>query len=136
MTNRADLWAGSVAPNPFAGNIERRSYDAARLINAAPALIVISRAVPLTGETIQLPPQTVRLELLHPLRGGSEAIDAMLNEISIQFGVIIGYRGHPTIPNTDVQRADRFFWGGIMWEVTDFMPTFTDILLATLIVKP
>ena len=134
--NRADLWAGTLAPNPQRGNTEIRGYDTARLIGARPFTVVITRPDPLTNEVIVLPPQVVRLEVLHPIRGASEQIDNLMNELSVQYGVLVGFKQCPGIPDTDVQRADQFPYGGLLYEVTDFINAVPGILLATLTIKP
>lgn len=120
--NRADVWLGSTAPNPQAGNQEIRGFDTARLIDSRPSTIVVSRRDPDTKTTIQLPPQTVRIEAIQNIRGAKDMSDGMVS-ISEQYVVVIGFRNHPTRPNTNLIRADRFFFQERMYEVIEFIDT-------------
>lgn len=130
MTNKADMWAGSVAPNPQRGNAEARGYDTARTISARGYQIVIQRAIPGTTEVENLPPQIVRIEVLQSARQALELHEPML-AISRQYVVVMGYKDHPTIPNTDMKRADRFFFANLEWEIIEFIPTLPGRLLVS-----
>lgn len=71
-----------------------------------------------------LPAQTVRLETLASQRvmqtegGVTHLIDAMA----------LGYKGHPTIADTDLRPGDRFAAGGVAYEAVIVMPAHTDNL--------
>lgn len=127
--NRADRWAGSSRVNPQRGNTEERTFDTARLIAESPYTIIITRWNPITKLTFQLAPQIVRIELYHPTRGGIEAISPMMNELSIQNVVVIGYKDHPTIPNTDMMRGDQFLYQNLRYDINETIPTITGVLL-------
>lgn len=131
--NRADQWLGQLAPNAQKGNTELRGNDTARLINARPSTVTILRQV--DGHTVALPPQTVRLEVVQSIRNANEQRDAML-AVTKQYLVIIGYKGCPGIPDTDIQRADQFFYANLMFEVQEFLPTVPGRLLASGQVTP
>lgn len=130
--NRADRWLGDTTPM-VAGNTTSYAGDTARRIADRPSTIVVSRRDPTTGATIQLAPQTVRIEVAQ--RGSDEQFDAMVS-ISHQYVVLIGYKDHPTIPNTNLLRADEFFFNGRMYEVVDFIDTVPGRLLASAELTP
>jgi hypothetical protein len=48
---------------------------------------------------------------------------------------VIGYKGHATITDTDIQRGDRFLYGGRMYEVESIVPNFEDRVVANCKVK-
>lgn len=133
MTNRADVWAGSTTPFPTQGNTEVRAMDTARLIAARPSIIVVSRDV--KGKTIQLAPQTVRVEVVQNIRGVSEANGVMVSTTK-QYTVIIGYKDHPTIPNTNLLRADRFYYQGRIYDIVEYVDTVPGRLLVSAELKP
>lgn len=128
MTNLADIWLTNSAPNPQHGNTEMRGMDTARLIDARPTMQVFSRLV--NGRTVYLPPQRVRLEVIQNIRGANEQRDALLATTK-QYVVIIGFLDNPTIPDTDLLRADQFFFNDRMWEVIEFIDTVPGRLLAS-----
>ena len=133
--NKADLWLGNTAPLSNSGNTEERGMDTVRLIAQRPCQIVISRLDPVTQKTIQLPPQTVWLDVVQSIRNASEQFDAMVS-ISDQYVVIIGYKGNPFAPDTDLQRADQFFYANQIWDVVEFLPTVPGRLLASGSLRP
>ena len=126
--NLADIWLTNSAPNPQQGNVELRGMDTARLIDARPSLVVFSRLV--NDRTVQLPPQRVRLEVIQNIRGANEQRDALLATTK-QYVVIIGFLDNPTIPDTDLLRADQFYFNDRMWEVIEFIDTVPGRLLAS-----
>ncbi len=133
--NRADRWAGSAAPNPQRGNTEERGYDTARTIAARPFQIIIQRSVPGSDENVNLPPQVVRIEILQSARQALELHNTML-AISRQYVVVMGFKDHPTIPDTDLKRADRFFYDNLEWEIIEFIPTIPGRLLVSAMATP
>ena len=138
--NKADLWAGNLAPLSNSGNTEERGMDTLRLINSRPCTIVISRDVvdltaPSGTRTIQLPPQTVWLDVIQSIRNASEKADAVMSS-SDQYVVIVGVKDNPFMPNTDMIRNDQFFYQNLMWEVVEFLPTVPGRLLASGDLRP
>jgi hypothetical protein len=131
--NKADLWAGSTNPFADSGNTELRGVDTARTIAERPSIIVVSRLV--NGRTIQLPPQTVRIEILQNPREANEQRDGMV-AISKQYVVVIGVKDHPTLPNTDLLRADQFFFQERMYEVAEFIASIPGRLMVSAMVTP
>lgn len=75
--------------------------------------------------------QTVRLETLSGDRqiigsgGVVHQIDAM----------VLGYKGHPTITDTDLRAGDRFTVSSVHYEVIAIMPAHTDNLQVYLKVR-
>lgn len=66
--------------------------------------------------------QTVRLETLASQR-------AVVGEGGITFqcdAMLLGYYGHSTVANTDIQAGDRFRAGGVDYEVVIRLPAHTD----------
>lgn len=86
------------------------------LIALKPTSITVKR-----GATT-LSAQTVRLETLASQR-------AVVGEGGITHqcdALLLGYYGHPTVANTDIQAGDRFRAGGVDYEVIIKMPAHVD----------
>ncbi len=132
--NKADLWLGNTPPLATWGNQEYRGFDTARLIAARPSIILITRRLP-SGDVIQLPPQTVRVEIIESPRNDSEKQDAMVS-ISKQYLEIIGNKDNPYLPDTDLQRGDMFLINGLQGEILEFIPTIPGRLLASGAITP
>jgi hypothetical protein len=107
------------------------------MIQEKPSVVALERRVPGAGSitTITLPQQTVRLEVIQNIRGSAEPSNAWF-DVSKQFVVMIGYKDHPYIPNTDVQRADLFFYLGLMWEVVEVINNVPGRLLVNANLQP
>ena len=98
-----------------------RAYDTARVIADKPTSITVRRA----GATLDA--QTVRLEVSSHMP--AQANGPNVTSTNLQT-VVVGYKNHPTIADTDVQRGDRFFAGGQMYEVVQVLADVPDRLLA------
>jgi hypothetical protein len=120
MTPDLNAWLGNTPPlTAWLDDIDR-AYDTARLIAEQSTEITVRRA------GVAQAAQTVRLE---PSGGPSVSV----GELSIPSDVdvlIIGYKGHPSVSNTDIQRGDRFFEGDVWYEVTQTVPDLPGRLLA------
>lgn len=90
-------WTAS--PNQWAMNNNDRAYQTERRILQKPTTIVVYRAGTALDE------QTVRLDLAtsNPMK----QVDPNVKDAAIQM-LVIGYKGHPEIDNTDLQRGDQF----------------------------
>ncbi len=66
---------------------------------------------------------------LEPLSGPSESSGANTS-MSYAGVLIVGYKDHPTIANTNIQRGDRFKAGGQNYEVKQVLPDTPSRLLA------
>lgn len=133
--SRAAIWTGNftsveVPPDPV-----DRAADTAMMIADKPSVIAFERKVPGSNTTITLPQQTVRLEIIQNIRGSTEMQDAWV-DVSKQYVVVVGMKDHPTIPDTDVQRADLFLHLGFMWEVIEVINNVPGRLLANAVVQP
>jgi hypothetical protein len=92
-----------------------RAGMAWRRINDRPTSITIRRA----GEMLDA--QTVRIEWSGYAREDEDAdvaVDAMPGVGRL---TVFGVRGHPTVPDTDIQRGDRFVVGAADVEVIALM---------------
>lgn len=133
--NRADVWLGNTAPNGQPGNVEVRAMDTARLIAQRPSIIIVIRRNPDTGVDDFLPPQTVRIEVIQSIRSAGEQRNSQL-EVPKQYVVVIGLRNHPTLPNLNVLRADRFFYQERVYEIIEMIDTVPGRLLASAELTP
>lgn len=115
-------WLGSTEPLANWSNADR-AYDTARhIVEQSSSITIVSR---LSGS---LPgAQTVRLEPL-----GGVPIEARSgNAVAANADVlIVGYKSHPSIADTDIQRGDRFLYDDQMYTVTQVLPNVPDRLLA------
>lgn len=110
-----------------------RGFDTARLVNARPSTVVFTRD---TGDgDFALPPQTLRLEVVQNIRGNVEIRDAMIASTK-QYVVIVGYKDNPLAPDTNILRADRFFYQEREYEVIEIIDTVPGRLLATANLTP
>lgn len=114
-----DAWGGST----FAlddWRDEDDAYDAARLITDKATSITVVR------DGVEQSAQTVRIEELgRPRPYLTEAGETGQADI-----LILGYKSHPSITDTDLQRGDRFAVDGQGYEVVMVMPGLTDSLQA------
>lgn len=117
-TSRAlDAWRGK----------EGRPGSVAQMIADDPFSITVSRES--AGVTTQLAAQTVRIAQ----RGttGTEAYIRMGAGVNTrQDVVVLGYKNHPTITNTNLVYGDRFAYNGKYYRVTLVEKDFTDRLIA------
>lgn len=98
-----------------------RAVDTARLIADKPSSITVRRA------GAALAAQTVRLEPINSTPSNRRGEIADTSTIKM---LIIGYRDHATIADTNVQRGDRFFFDGQMYSVLQVMTGVPSRLLA------
>lgn len=85
-----------------------------------------STSVVVTRDGAQLVAQTVRLE---PIGNPAQrtATGALVGAGAV---MVLGYKGHPTVTDTNLTRGDRFLSGGMMYEVVQVQPGYTDRLIA------
>lgn len=98
-----------------------RAADAWSHILEKPTSIVLVR-----GKNTTLAAQTVRIEFTSTTRG-TEVEGQGGGQSSNQSVVIFGVRDHPTIPDTNIERDDRFRADGIFFRVTDVVKTIGQI---------
>ena len=110
-----DAWAGNTFPLGGWLDIDD-AVDAARIIGDKSVSVTVVR-----DGTAQ-DAQTVRIE--EAGRGRSYQSEA--GETAQADVVILGYKGHPGIDDTDIQRGDRFAYEGQGYEVVMVIPGLTD----------
>lgn len=132
--NRGNIWSGAAFPQRTP-DVVQRAVDTAVTISERPSTVVVSRLV--DGVTVQLPPQTVRIEVVQNVRTSNE-LRARTEGISIpeQYLVLMGYKDHPAIPDTDVQFADLIFYQGRMYEILELITTVPGRLLVSAMLTP
>jgi hypothetical protein len=116
-----DAWAGDTFPlSTWIDDVDP-GVDTARLIADKSTSITIVRA------GTEQDAQTVRIEDIHdrPRSYMTEAGETGQAEV-----LVIGYKGHPSISDTDIQRGDRFAVAGVGYEVVAVVPGLTDQLQA------
>jgi len=115
-----NAWLGSTPPLSTWLDDADRAFDTARVIADKPAVITITR---LGGA---LAAQTVRLE---PAGGAADATFTMgaLGKAGV---IILGYKSHPAIADTNLKRGDTFAYDGQFYLVVQVLPDVPDRLLA------
>lgn len=89
-------------------DITDRMKTTADRIAAKPTSIVVTR------DGAQRPAQVVRLDL----QSASASVQRGPNaETGVLRVLITGYKGYPELADTDLQRGDRFYTGGVLYEV-------------------
>ena len=75
--------------------------------------------------------QTVRLETLASQRAvvGNGGITYQCDAL------LLGYKNHPTVTDSNIQAGDRFKAGGISYEVIIVLPAHVDCIQAYLLVR-
>jgi hypothetical protein len=90
-------------------------------IKERPSEIIIRRSTSTT-----LDAQTVRIEA-EGFPGQSRGENAVISLSSV---IILGYKNHPDIDDTDIGRGDRFHYGGSNYEVVEVTVNFQDRVMA------
>lgn len=127
--NRGSLWSSGISPVTTPPDTISRAVDTWNMIQEKPSTIVLQRKTPNTDVTVSLPAQTVRLEIIQNIRESNELRDQWVAVPRIYVEMVC-MKDHPTIPNTDIQRADLFFYRGRMYEVTEVIDSIPGRLLA------
>lgn len=120
LSNRGAMWMSLVTPVQQP-NVQQLAVDTARTIAERPSTITVQRDKG-NEEYVTLDPQVVRIEVVQSIRDSGESRDSMV-AVSRQYVVGMGYKDHPSIPNTDVQRGDTFFWKHRTYEVQEVIDT-------------
>lgn len=81
---------------------QNRALEAWQRIGDQPTTIAIQRG------TVTLDPQTVRIEFSNSAREDLDLRSGLDITPGVQRAVVFGVRQHPTEPDTDIQRGDRF----------------------------
>lgn len=123
--SRVDAWLTNSFPLGAWVDDHDLGVDTAILISDKPTSITVVRA----GSSLAA--QTVRIETL----GGDRKVQTAGGVVHQIDALVLGYKGHPTITNTDLQPGDRFKLEGRMFEVIALMPGLVDSLQALCSVK-
>ena len=117
---KADAWLGNSFPlSDWVDDVDR-SINVARLIADKSTSITIVRA------GVAQAAQTVRIEeMARPREVQTEGGQTALADV-----FILGYYGHPTITDTDLQTGDRFAVSGVGYEIVGLLVGMTDSLQA------
>lgn len=138
MINR---WLGNSVPLQKWSNVEDRSSDTARLIDAKPSWVRLMRPVEDYADVtapptlIELPAQKVRIEVIQSIRSAGEQRNTQV-EVPKQYTIVIGLRDHPTQPNLDIRRGDRFFYQERTFECMEFIETIPGRLMVSCELTP
>lgn len=118
--SRIDAWSGAAFPLGAWLDDHDLAYDTALIIADKIQSITVNR------NGVELGAQNVRLEPV----GGDARIMTEAGQVRKINMIIVGYKGHPTITNTDLKPGDRFAVSGLLYEVIAVMPALTDSLQA------
>jgi|SRR6185369_5546430 len=132
--NRGMRWLGKITPVQRTDPLMRAVDTAYRIDSWPSATIVITRDNG-DGNVVNLPAQTIRIEVIQNIRSGVELRDALV-AISKQYIVLVGYLNHPTIRDADLKRADTFMYKGRMYEIIEIIDTIPGRLLASADLTP
>ena len=106
-----DAWAGSTFPLGGWFDVDD-AYDTARLITDKSTSVTVVR------DGAELAAQTVRIEEMgRPRPYLTEAGETAHADV-----LVLGYKGHPSIDDTDLQRGDRFAVDGQGYEIVMVTP--------------
>lgn len=100
------------------------AVDTAFMIADKPTSITVTRIA--AGVTTVLAAQTVRIEEFR----GNRQVTTSAGQVYQVDAVILGYKGHATIVNTNLQPGDRFAIAGVRYEVIVLVVALTDSLQA------
>lgn len=133
ISNRGAQWMSYISPQQQP--IEQQfAVDTERTIMERPSTIIIKRDLG-DADYVTLDPQVVRIEVVQSIRDSGENRDAMV-AISRQYVVLMGFREHPTIPNTNIQRGDTFYFQNRTYEVQEIIDTLPGRLMASADLTP
>lgn len=104
--SKIDAWTGNSFPLSDWIDVDR-GVDTARLIADKSTSITIVRA------GVAQAAQTVRIEDM----GRPREVQTEGGQTAIADTLILGYYGHPTITDTDLQTGDRFAVSGVGYEI-------------------
>ena len=120
MPTRVDAWSTNSFPLADWLNDVDRGVDTALLISEQPVSIAVRRG------TVTLAAQTVRIDALRTPR----QIQGDGGVVITADALVVGYAGHPTIADTDLQPGDRFVADGRAYEIVGILPALADALHA------
>lgn len=117
---RVDAWSTNIFPLADWLDDVDRGVDTALLISEQPVSIAVRRG------SATLATQTVRIDALRTPR----QIQGEGGVVITAEALIVGYAGHPTITDTDLQPGDSFVANGRAYEIVGLLPALDDALHA------
>jgi hypothetical protein len=103
----------------FTGTVDR-AMDTGMMIADKPTTITVYRS------GVALDAQTIRIDPILPSGNTGENVTVQSDADAI----VLGYRNHPTITDTDLQRNDVFVVDGVQYEVVGLESGYDDRLIA------
>lgn len=117
--SRVDSWLTNTSPlSPWLDH--DHAVDNAIIVNDKSVSITIIRA----GSPLSA--QSVRIEELR----GNRVLQTPAGQTYQVDAVVLGYYGHATITNTNIQPGDRFAYRNVRYEVVMLVPGLNDELQA------
>lgn len=113
-------WAGNTFPLADWSDDYDPGVDTARIVGDKTTSITVVRA------GVAQDAQTVRIEELRRER----EVETPGGQTALVQVVVIGYKGHPSISDTDLQRGDKFAVAGVSYEIVALVPGLADSLQA------
>lgn len=106
-----------------------RAQSVAELIAENPSSITIERENPTTQAVSNLSAQTVRIELRSLSYAERQVMgnNGLMTEQSV---IVLGYRNHPTIADTNIRMGDRFTYDNQYYVVRKVEAAMSDRVLA------
>ncbi|MCS7003094.1 MAG: hypothetical protein NZ518_09630 [Dehalococcoidia bacterium] len=105
-----------------------RPASVGAIIDDKPTTITITRVNQSTGTLTTIAPQKVRIDTL---RQPTESdVGDLIGSGGRQTVLILGYKNHPTVANTDIQMGDTFAFDDALFRVIMVEVSFTDRVLA------
>jgi hypothetical protein len=115
--SRLDSWIGAASPLSTWLDDHDMAVDT--------AILIADKSTSITTDRVASA-QTVRIDSL----SGSRQIVTSAGQVSKADAIVLGYKGHPTITDTDLKYNDRFYVGGVQYRVIALVPNLTDSLQA------
>ena len=117
--SRVDGWTGDSFPLSDYIDVDR-GVDTARVIaDKSTSITVVRSGVAQSAQNVRI--ETAGRPAIYQTEAGQTAqADAL----------IIGYAGHPTITDTDLQLGDRFAVGGVGYEIVGLLSGLSNSLQA------
>lgn len=118
-----DAWLTDAFPLPDWEAGHDMAVDTALLISDKSVTITIRRG------NVELDPQTVRIEALGNMPNERRGENAT---VAVQQVLILGYKGHPTIEDSDIKRGDRFYLSDekMIYTIVQVIPDLRDSVQA------
>jgi len=108
-----DAWAGNEFPLGSWLDDIHASVDTARILADKAVDIILVRA------GVELAAQSVRIG---DLSNRPRSYQTEAGETALADTLVLGYKGHPTVADTDIQRGDRFALGGVGYKIVAVLP--------------